>query len=386
MRPQRAIRVPPGARPAAARGRCTRAHRLRPGRKGRGTRSALLQCGGRAAVQFRSWPWPFGRNLARPARSGWTATRRSGGPPKGALSRARAGGRPGPCLACGAAPISLAARRTMSPADLGGAPVRPRPIRPSRLAPLFVLALSAPLSAQDDAAKELRELQPRIDAAIDKGTHWLLGQQLRDGSWPSVRQLSAGASRRSPHTRCSSAACAAHSGDPARGPAPGLDRAAGDLHARVLPAVPACARRPRGKWRMQQLADRLVRGRGRASAIRSRRRRPAGGERWTPEDLSNTQYAALGLRAAAQDDRDQGRGLEAARRGRPAPSEPRRDRGPGPHEQVEGAPFRDRLSPGQGHGLDDRGRGGGAHDCEEGSASACPASSGSASRARSRPG
>ena len=52
-----------------------------------------------------------------------------------------------------------------------------------RWAAIWLMAVVAgPLAAQDREA-DLRELQPGIDRAIDLGVEWLLGRQLRDGSW-----------------------------------------------------------------------------------------------------------------------------------------------------------------------------------------------------------
>lgn len=49
-------------------------------------------------------------------------------------------------------------------------------------------ALPQGASLQPEHAAAVAELQPRIDAAIDHGVEWILGQQQRDGSWSNERQ------------------------------------------------------------------------------------------------------------------------------------------------------------------------------------------------------
>jgi hypothetical protein len=145
-------------------------------------------------------------------------------------------------------------------------------------------------------------LQPKIDAAIDLGVARLLRTQQRDGSWAEdQREYEVGQTALSVYTLLKSDLPPNH---------PAVRRALLFLRARTpretyslgcTAMAYAAANDPADKKRLQALADELL-----AHRIRGLHSYPFGRDDagWTDQvanvDLSNTQYAALGLRAAAK--------------------------------------------------------------------------------------
>ena len=148
---------------------------------------------------------------------------------------------------------------------------------------------------------ELTELQPKIDRAIDRGVLWLLSQQQRDGSWGGFNDYRGGTTALTAYTLLKCGLPGTHSA---------VRRAALYLATiepqetytlgctlMFLHALGDAA----NKKRIQQLADRLVSWQRNGFGYPFDKEGGKPTERWTVEDLSNTQYAVLGLRAAAQE-------------------------------------------------------------------------------------
>jgi hypothetical protein len=157
--------------------------------------------------------------------------------------------------------------------------------------------------------KDIAEIQPRIDKAIDRGVIWLLDHQLRDGSWGySGERYRNGQTALSAYTLLACDVPADH---------PAIQRALAwlELHEPLETYALACQLMllsrlsdPKRLPLAQKLLDQLISWQKGSwgypwehamSEWHKRRGRP---------DLSNTQYAALGLRAA------QKLGLEIPRR------------------------------------------------------------------------
>lgn len=166
---------------------------------------------------------------------------------------------------------------------------------------IVVPCLPCTLPAQGDPANEVRELQPKIDAAIDRGVAWILAQQQRDGSWGSFPEYRGGATALTAYTLVKCGLPVTHSAvrratlflgtvDPQETYTLGCMLMF--LHALGEPVH---------KKRIQQLTERLVTWQKHGYGYPFEKADGKPTERWTPEDLSNTQYAVLGLRAAARE-------------------------------------------------------------------------------------
>ncbi|MBM3987306.1 MAG: hypothetical protein FJ294_05050 [Planctomycetes bacterium] len=167
---------------------------------------------------------------------------------------------------------------------------------------LGILALACPLPAQERAAAHLGELQAGVNAAIDRGVERLLALQNRDGSWGSdLREPVAHFDRRNGETGLAVYTlrkCRISADHPA------LQRAAAFLEggfpthnysvSTQLLALDALGAPERWKDRMKELVDFLLSTRIRGEGTWGYPNHPG-----VYIDLSNTQYAALGLRAAA---------------------------------------------------------------------------------------
>lgn len=163
------------------------------------------------------------------------------------------------------------------------------------------LALEGAIAQATPVARDER-LQAQVEAAVQRGVNWLLAAQLRDGSWRHLQQGFRGGQ---------TALCAytlLRAGLPADHPSvqraflfldrvePGETYAAG-LMTMAYEALRDPARRPR----IEGLARRIV-GWQKGGQWGYPRNHEGLFERWLDEpsapDLSNTQYAVLGLRAA----------------------------------------------------------------------------------------
>ncbi|MFM7298497.1 MAG: prenyltransferase/squalene oxidase repeat-containing protein, partial [Planctomycetota bacterium] len=165
-----------------------------------------------------------------------------------------------------------------------------------------LLALLPWVTAQERAAAHLGELQAGVNAAIDRGVERLLALQNRDGSWGSdLREPVAHFDRRNGET-----GLAVYTLRKCRVSAehPALQRAAAFLEggfpthnysvSTQLLALDALGPPDRWKDRMKELVDVLLSTRIRGEGTWGYPNHPG-----VYIDLSNTQYAALGLRAAA---------------------------------------------------------------------------------------
>jgi len=165
-----------------------------------------------------------------------------------------------------------------------------------------LLALLPCVAAQERAAAHLGELQAGVNAAIDRGVDRLLALQNRDGSWGSdLREPVAHFDRRNGET-----GLAVYTLRKCRVSAehPALLRAAAFLEggfpthnysvSTQLLALDALGPPDRWKDRMKELVDVLLSTRIRGEGTWGYPNHPG-----VYIDLSNTQYAALGLRAAA---------------------------------------------------------------------------------------
>lgn len=186
-------------------------------------------------------------------------------------------------------------------------PSSPRPARTftnKRLLPALLLcaAGAAAQGPRGDPARELRELQPKIDAAIDRGVEFLLRRQQRDGTWSGdEHRFPLGQTALCVYTLLKSHVPPEH---------PSIRRALAYLKPRraqetysaacVLMALDA-TKDPVWKDKVRETAEDLMRWQ-----VRGIWSYP---KAWTdvvwPDepgapDLSNTQFAALGLRAAAR--------------------------------------------------------------------------------------
>jgi hypothetical protein len=167
--------------------------------------------------------------------------------------------------------------------------------------PLLLLLLAGSLAAQDPAG-ELAELQPGIDKAIDRGVQWLLRDQLRDGSWGYHQAMyPSGTTALCAYTLIKSGLPPTHSA---------VRRALlylegirpQETYAATCQILALLSSGDQSYLpRIQQIAEDLIRWQ--QDGVWSYPRSHAG-SRWDNvpgiRDLSNTQYAALGLRAAQQ--------------------------------------------------------------------------------------
>ncbi|MBM3990723.1 MAG: hypothetical protein FJ298_06910 [Planctomycetes bacterium] len=166
---------------------------------------------------------------------------------------------------------------------------------------LGILALACPLPAQERTPAHLGELQQGVNAAIDRGVERLLALQNRDGSWGSdMREPVGHFDRRNGET-----GLAVYTLRKCRVSAehPSLLRAAAFLEggfpthnysvSTQLLALDALGPPERWKERMRALVDALLSTRIRGEGTWGYPDHPG-----VYIDLSNTQYAALGLRAA----------------------------------------------------------------------------------------
>lgn len=154
----------------------------------------------------------------------------------------------------------------------------------------FATALVAGQDAKADSKQELSKLQPRINTAIDKGIEFLFRTQLRDGSWGyHSGSYDSGATALVAYALLKSGVSPDH---------PALRRAfvSMELNPPTQTYSIACclmALQAAGKKeytaRMEPLAQELLKTQQDTWAY------PGGNK-----DLSNTQYAVLGLRAAVK--------------------------------------------------------------------------------------
>ncbi len=165
-----------------------------------------------------------------------------------------------------------------------------------------LLALLPCATAQERPAAHLGELQAGVNAAIDRGVERLLAMQNRDGSWGSdLREPVAHFDRRNGETGLviyTLRKCRVSAEHPA------LQRAAAFLEggfpthnysvSTQLIALDALGPPDRWKDRMKELVDFLL-----STCIRGEGTWGYPNHASVYVDLSNTQYAALGLRAAA---------------------------------------------------------------------------------------
>ena len=156
----------------------------------------------------------------------------------------------------------------------------------------LVALTSVPLGAQNPRA-ELREIQPRIDGAIDKGVRWLLDRQLPDGSWRfHADEYPNGQTALSVYTLLKAGISPRHPAV-ARGLA-FLDRRlptktySAGLQLMAYEAAHDAAR----KERMKEILKLLISWQNSDGGF------GYGGEAKTRSDLSNAQYGALGFRSA----------------------------------------------------------------------------------------
>ena len=170
------------------------------------------------------------------------------------------------------------------------------------LATLFAFAL-APSSAigQADPAGEVRELQAKIDNAIDRGVLWLLSQQQRDGSWGSFSEYRGGATALCAYTLIKCGLPPTHSAVRRASLYLGTVEPQETYTIGCMLMFLHALGDPAQKKRIQQLGERLVTWQRHGYGYPFEKESGRVTERWTPEDLSNTQYAVLGLRAAARE-------------------------------------------------------------------------------------
>jgi hypothetical protein len=150
----------------------------------------------------------------------------------------------------------------------------------------------APLVTPGADLKDRREAQEKINEALDQGAQYLIGRQLRDGSWGShMPRFGPGQTALSLYALLKSGVSRVH---------PSVHRALAYLRAHppvktysigcTLMALQALAQEDLREW-MQELVDQLIAGQGDD--------RPG---IWSypgiEADLSVTQYAILGLQAA----------------------------------------------------------------------------------------
>lgn len=177
-------------------------------------------------------------------------------------------------------------------------------IRPCGAA-LCALLLTALLSAQAHRA-DLRKLQPSIDSAIENGVAWLVDQQLPDGSWAFMdREFPNGQTALAVYTLLKSGLTMQDTAV-RRGLAFLKRRRPETVYALSLQMMAYQATKDdRYKALLKDLLRDLLSWQeskgtygypGFPPGPGGPRGRPGGGGGW--EDLSNTQYAALGLRAA----------------------------------------------------------------------------------------
>lgn len=167
---------------------------------------------------------------------------------------------------------------------------------------LGIFALALPAAPQERAPAHLGELQAGVNAAIDRGVERLLALQNRDGSWGSdLREPVAHFDRRNGETGLviyTLRKCRVSAEHPA------LQRAVAFLEggfpthnysvSTQLLALDALGPPDRWKDRMKELVDVLLANRIKNEGTWGYPNHPG-----VYVDLSNTQYAALGLRSAA---------------------------------------------------------------------------------------
>ena len=171
--------------------------------------------------------------------------------------------------------------------------------------PLFaawVLAALLPAQTKESAAKELGELRPKINAAIDRGVAFLIGRQDRDGSFEGdERRYPLGQTALCVYTLLKSGVSKDH---------PAVRRGLAYLKPRmpeetysaacVLMALEA-THDPIWRDKIQAVAARLLQWQVRGIFSYPKQHTEV---IWPDEpgapDLSNTQFAALGMRAAAK--------------------------------------------------------------------------------------
>ena len=178
---------------------------------------------------------------------------------------------------------------------------RQRDLGPWRLG-LFLTAqlLAAPCGAQEDWRAEVTQLQPRIDKAIDRGVEWLLAHQQRDGSWGHHWQLyPTGQTALCAYTLLKCGLPPTHSAL-RRALNYLLDRRPGETYSAgcTLMAFQA-TKDPAYQPKMQKVLDDLLSWQDGTWSYPYEPEGASWGEHPFIRDLSNTQYAALGLRAAA---------------------------------------------------------------------------------------
>lgn len=170
----------------------------------------------------------------------------------------------------------------------------------SRLLLAAILAVAAPAVAQRATHADVLRLQPRIDKAIDAGVEWLLGNQNRDGTWGyRESQYRGGQTALCTYTLLKAGLAPTH---------PGVAKALAFLESTPprQTYTAACHMLAFGatglqryRKRMQAVLDDLLDWQSAGVwGYPFVHRRDGWADHMSRPDLSNTQYAALGLWAA----------------------------------------------------------------------------------------